>query len=249
MRGIRFAELHAFVADAEQANFTKAARRLGLSTATLSQTVRALEDHLGVRLLNRTTRSVAPTDAGERTDRRRSRALTDIAYRSLPPPCPTFEPVCLRFPGKVIFGAETNCQNGGISGIPLHSETNRPRGQRAIGGFWAQPQEISAKAGVIGGRTRTRTLDPLIKSHLLYNRAVTKVLGHFPGTSGPLQECRRAHRTENIIRNRERDSDIFNPPTFLQFTDQSVVCFGAQLFARCRADSASHGRRSIAAVP
>ena len=53
MRGTRFAELNAFVAVAEQASFTKAARRLGLSTATLSQTVRALEDHLGVRLLNR----------------------------------------------------------------------------------------------------------------------------------------------------------------------------------------------------
>ena len=66
MRGTRFAELNAFVAVAEQASFTKAARRLGLSTATLSQTVRALEDDLGVRLLNRTTRSVAPTDAGER---------------------------------------------------------------------------------------------------------------------------------------------------------------------------------------
>lgn len=61
--------------------------------------------------------------------------------RSRPPPCPTFEPVCLRFPGKVIFGAETNCQNGGISGIPLHSETNRPRGQRAIGGFWHSPRK------------------------------------------------------------------------------------------------------------
>ncbi len=56
----------AFVAVADQASFTKAARLLGLSTATLSQTVRALEDQLGVRLLNRTTRSVAPTDSGER---------------------------------------------------------------------------------------------------------------------------------------------------------------------------------------
>jgi DNA-binding transcriptional LysR family regulator len=66
MRGNHFAELSAFVAVAEQASFTNAARRLGLSTATLSQTVRALETRLGVRLLNRTTRSVAPTDAGER---------------------------------------------------------------------------------------------------------------------------------------------------------------------------------------
>ena len=66
MRGTQFAELSAFVAVAEQASFTNAARHLGLSTATLSQTIRALETRLGVRLLNRTTRSVAPTVAGER---------------------------------------------------------------------------------------------------------------------------------------------------------------------------------------
>jgi DNA-binding transcriptional LysR family regulator len=66
MRGTQFGELSTFVAVAEEASFTKAAKRMGLSTATLSQTVRALEERLGVRLLNRTTRSVAPTEAGER---------------------------------------------------------------------------------------------------------------------------------------------------------------------------------------
>jgi DNA-binding transcriptional LysR family regulator len=66
MRGTQFAELSAFVAVAEEASFTKAAKRLGVSTATLSGTVRSLEEQLGVRLLNRTTRSVAPTAAGER---------------------------------------------------------------------------------------------------------------------------------------------------------------------------------------
>jgi DNA-binding transcriptional LysR family regulator len=66
MRGTHFAELSAFVAVAEHASFTNAGRHLGLSTATLSQTIRALETRLGVRLLNRTTRSVVPTDAGER---------------------------------------------------------------------------------------------------------------------------------------------------------------------------------------
>ncbi|HEY2534268.1 MAG TPA: LysR family transcriptional regulator [Xanthobacteraceae bacterium] len=66
MRGSHFAGLSAFVAVAEQGSFTRAARQLGLSTATLSQTVRGLEERLGIRLLNQTTRNVAPTDAGER---------------------------------------------------------------------------------------------------------------------------------------------------------------------------------------
>jgi DNA-binding transcriptional LysR family regulator len=66
MRGTQFAELSAFVAVAEEASFTKAAKRLGMSPAWLSTAVRALEQHIGVRLLNRTTRSVALTDAGER---------------------------------------------------------------------------------------------------------------------------------------------------------------------------------------
>ena len=66
MRGTDFAELTAFVAVAEQGGFAKAAGQLGIAPSTLSQTIRSLEERLGVRLLNRTTRSVALTDAGER---------------------------------------------------------------------------------------------------------------------------------------------------------------------------------------
>jgi DNA-binding transcriptional LysR family regulator len=66
MRGTRFAELSAFVAVAQHRNFTKAATLLGVSPSTLSETVRSFEERLGVRLLNRTTRSVALTEAGER---------------------------------------------------------------------------------------------------------------------------------------------------------------------------------------
>lgn len=66
MRANQFSQLSAFVAVAEHRNFTKAAAHLGLSTPSLSQTVRSLETRLGVRLLNRTTRSVAMTAAGER---------------------------------------------------------------------------------------------------------------------------------------------------------------------------------------
>ncbi|MGH7035077.1 MAG: LysR substrate-binding domain-containing protein [Stellaceae bacterium] len=60
-----YGEFAAFITVAEQRNFTKAARQIGISTATMSQTIRALEERLGIRLLNRTTRSVSPTEAGE----------------------------------------------------------------------------------------------------------------------------------------------------------------------------------------
>jgi DNA-binding transcriptional LysR family regulator len=57
--------LAAFAAVAEERSFTKAAVRLGVSTSALSHAIRGLEERLGVRLLARTTRSVAPTEAGE----------------------------------------------------------------------------------------------------------------------------------------------------------------------------------------
>jgi DNA-binding transcriptional LysR family regulator len=66
MRGAEFAELRAFAAVVERSSFVRAAERLGLSPPALSQTIRQLEARLGVRLLNRTTRSVAPTAAGAR---------------------------------------------------------------------------------------------------------------------------------------------------------------------------------------
>jgi DNA-binding transcriptional LysR family regulator len=59
-------DLLAFVAVARERSFTRAAARLGVSQSALSHTMRELEARLGVRLLTRTTRSVSPTEAGER---------------------------------------------------------------------------------------------------------------------------------------------------------------------------------------
>lgn len=59
-------DLLAFLAVARERSFTRAAAKLGVSQSALSHTIRALEDRLGLRLLTRTTRSVAPTEAGER---------------------------------------------------------------------------------------------------------------------------------------------------------------------------------------
>jgi DNA-binding transcriptional LysR family regulator len=66
MRGNNLNDLVSFVAVANERSFTRAAARLGVSQSALSHTIRDLEERLGVRLLTRTTRSVAPTQAGER---------------------------------------------------------------------------------------------------------------------------------------------------------------------------------------
>ncbi|MBB4570782.1 LysR family transcriptional regulator [Rhizobium leucaenae] len=67
-----------FLTVARERSFTRAAAKLGIAQPTLSQTVRALEDRLGVRLLIRTTRSVSPTEAGERLLQTAGPRLDDI---------------------------------------------------------------------------------------------------------------------------------------------------------------------------
>lgn len=70
MRGSDFAELKAFISVVERQSFARAAEHLGLSPSALSQTIRQLESRIGARLLNRTTRSVAPSSSGEQLYRR-----------------------------------------------------------------------------------------------------------------------------------------------------------------------------------
>jgi DNA-binding transcriptional LysR family regulator len=71
-------DLLAFLAVARERSFTRAAAKLGVSQSALSHTIRGLEERLGVRLLSRTTRSVAPTDAGERLIRTVGPRLEEI---------------------------------------------------------------------------------------------------------------------------------------------------------------------------
>jgi len=116
MRNPGFDEMSAFAAIAERRSFAKAAVALGMSPSTLSQTIRELEERLGVRLLNRTTRSVAPTEAGERLLERLRPLIADFnaavdtvrAFRdkpaglirlTVPPPAASFvlAPVLQRF--------------------------------------------------------------------------------------------------------------------------------------------------------
>ena len=78
MRATEFAELRAFAEVAARRSFARAAEQLRVSPSTLSQTVRALEERLGVTLLTRTTRRVAPTSAGDRLLRRFAPALDEM---------------------------------------------------------------------------------------------------------------------------------------------------------------------------
>ena len=62
----RFDDLAGFAAVVRAGSFTRAAAQLGVTQSALSQTIRALEERLDLKLLHRTTRSVAPTEVGER---------------------------------------------------------------------------------------------------------------------------------------------------------------------------------------
>ncbi len=79
MRRGDFQALTAFIALADHLNFRAAAARLGVSPSALSHTIRQLEERLGVRLLNRTTRSVSLTDAGMRLAERLRPAVNQIS--------------------------------------------------------------------------------------------------------------------------------------------------------------------------
>jgi len=74
----RFDDLAAFAAVVREGSFTRAAAQLGISQSALSQTVQALERRLNLKLLNRTTRSVSPTEAGERLYRTVGPRFADI---------------------------------------------------------------------------------------------------------------------------------------------------------------------------
>ncbi|HSH72286.1 MAG TPA: LysR family transcriptional regulator [Methylophilaceae bacterium] len=78
MKREEMADLTAFLAVAEERSFTKAAAKLGISQSALSQIMRRLEERLGMRLLTRTTRSVAPTDAGDLLLQTLSPALEEL---------------------------------------------------------------------------------------------------------------------------------------------------------------------------
>lgn len=79
MDDLPLGDLDAFAAIARERSFRAAARKRGVSASSLSESLRRLEERLGVRLLNRTTRSVTPTEAGQRLLERLAPALGEVA--------------------------------------------------------------------------------------------------------------------------------------------------------------------------
>jgi DNA-binding transcriptional LysR family regulator len=78
MKNGDLSDLTVFLAVAEERSFTRAGKRLGVSPSAVSHAMRSLEENIGVRLLSRTTRSVAPTQAGEQLLERVRPAISDI---------------------------------------------------------------------------------------------------------------------------------------------------------------------------
>ncbi|EPE97827.1 LysR family transcriptional regulator [Rhizobium grahamii] len=79
MEDLPLNDLDAFTAIARERSFRAAARKRGVSASSLSDSLRRLEERVGVRLLNRTTRSVTPTEAGERLLERLAPALGEVS--------------------------------------------------------------------------------------------------------------------------------------------------------------------------
>src|SRR5215217_7263043 len=79
MSDVDLADLEAFAAVARSRSFRSVARLRGVSASSLSEALRRLENRLGTRLLHRTTRSVTPTEAGQRLLERLSPALREVS--------------------------------------------------------------------------------------------------------------------------------------------------------------------------
>jgi len=78
LSGSDFGQLRAFTAVAEALNYTRAAEALGITNSAVSRTVRLLEERIGVRLISRTTRTVALTEAGDRLFQRIKPAIREL---------------------------------------------------------------------------------------------------------------------------------------------------------------------------
>ena len=132
--------LSAFLAVADERSFTRAAKRLNMSTSGLSHAVRRLEEQIGVRLLTRTTRSVSPTDAGEQLLAQLRPALsasrgvmTTLAGRQSTP-IGRIRLLCPRLAAKTVVGPKLGQFARDYPGVELDITTDDSRVDLAAAG-------------------------------------------------------------------------------------------------------------------
>ena len=133
--------LSAFLAVADERSFTRAAKRLNVSTSGLSHVIRRLEEQIGVRLLTRTTRSVSPTDAGEQLLAQLRPALSDIrgvlttlsGLQSTP--VGRIRLLCLRLAAKTVVGPKLGRFVRDYPSVELEITTDDSRIDLVSGGY------------------------------------------------------------------------------------------------------------------
>ena len=171
--------LAALMAVAEERSFTRAAKRLAVSQSALSHSIRALEERIGVRLLARTTRSVAPTDAGAELIAHLGPALSDIraaldklaGLRSTP--AGRVRVVASRLAAKTILGPKLGDFARQYPEIVLDITTDDGRIDLVAGGYDAGIQlgEYIAKTW---SRWRSPDLRPAIVGSRIYFKSHPK---------------------------------------------------------------------------
>ena len=152
--------LSAFLAVADERSFTKAAKRLNISTSGLSHAIRRLEEQIGVRLLTRTTRSVSPTDAGEQLLAQLRPALSDIrgVLTSLSglqsTPIGRIRLLCPRLAAKTVLGPKLGQFVRDYPAVELEITTDDSRVDLVSGGLRCGHSVWRIHRAGHGGRSR-----------------------------------------------------------------------------------------------
>jgi DNA-binding transcriptional LysR family regulator len=181
-------QLAAFCAVVERRSFSQAAERLGVTQPAVSLQVRALEERLGARLLDRSGRRVEPTEAGRRLYRSAQRLLR--AEQQLLDEVAAADDADLR--GRLVLGASTGPGGRLVPLLLCEFAALHPRLRVTLSIFDTQRviEQVAARElelGVVGARTRARSLsfEPLVRDEIV----LAVPAGHrFAGTTVALDE-------------------------------------------------------------
>lgn len=225
--------LAAFAVVADERSFTRAAVRLGVSTSAIRHSIRGLEERLGVRLLARTTRTVAPTDAGQRLLARLQPALENIDG-ALAEVDAGVEAAGDQVAPDVVLAREVEYHVGIVAGElrqlrPQHRRQHDRRRDRAddAGRLRTEPAHVDERRlDVAEGRTELR------------EQALSRVRGR-DGARGPREEPQSEALLERAYRMADR-----GPKARTSFISWSGASAAALRISRSRASLIARERRA-----